>query len=76
MAGHLGDARCTVQNLEVVRTDPERGLIMVRGAVPGAKGGWVTVRDAVKKKAPEGVPMPAAVRGDGADAPQADGGEA
>ena len=75
MAGHLGDARTTVQNLEVVRTDPERGLIMVRGAVPGSKGGWVTVRDAVKKKAPEGVPMPAAIRAAGEAVP-AEGGEA
>jgi large subunit ribosomal protein L3 len=51
-----------MQNLQVVRTDAERGLIIVKGAVPGAKGGWVTVRDAVKRPAPEGVPMPAAVR--------------
>ena len=76
MAGHLGDARATVQNLEVVRTDPERGLIMVKGAVPGAKGGWVTVRDAVKKKAPDGVPMPAAIRQAEGEAAPADGGEA
>ena len=63
MAGHMGDARVTVQNLEVVRTDLDRGLIMVRGAVPGAKGGWVTVRDASKRPAPDGLPIPAAVRG-------------
>ena len=62
MAGHMGDARVTVQNLEVVRTDPDRGLIMIRGAVPGSKGGWVTVKDAVKRKAPDGLPMPAAIR--------------
>lgn len=62
MAGHLGDARITVQNLEVVRTDLDRGLVMVRGAVPGAKGGWVTIRDAVKQAAPDGIPMPAAIR--------------
>jgi large subunit ribosomal protein L3 len=62
MAGHLGSVRVTMQNLQVVRTDAERGLIIVKGAVPGAKGGWVTVRDAVKRPAPEGVPMPAAVR--------------
>ena len=54
MAGHLGAANVTVQNLEVIRSDPERGILMVKGAVPGAKGGWVTVRDAVKKVAPEG----------------------
>ncbi|MFT5005350.1 MAG: large subunit ribosomal protein L3 [Paracoccaceae bacterium] len=62
MAGHMGAARVTTQNLEVVRTDIDRGLIMIKGAVPGSKGGWVTVKDAVKKKAPEGLPMPAALR--------------
>jgi large subunit ribosomal protein L3 len=56
-----------------VRTDPERGLIMVRGAVPGSRGGWVTVKDAVKKKLPEGVPFPAGIRmaEGGAEAAQA-----
>lgn len=62
MAGHMGAARVTTQNLEVVRTDIDRGLIMIKGAVPGSKGGWVTVKDAVKKKAPEGLPTPAALR--------------
>jgi large subunit ribosomal protein L3 len=62
MAGHMGDARVTVQNLEVVRTDADRGLIMIKGAVPGSKGGWVTVRDAVKRRAPDGLPTPAAIR--------------
>jgi len=62
MAGHMGAARVTVQNLEVVRTDADRGLIMVMGGVPGSKGGWVTIRDAVKVAAPEGLPMPAAIR--------------
>ncbi|MCV6596538.1 MAG: 50S ribosomal protein L3 [Mangrovicoccus sp.] len=62
MAGHMGAARVTTQNLEVVRTDADRGLIMVKGAVPGSKGGWVTVKDAVKKKLPEGVPFPAAIK--------------
>ena len=62
MAGHMGDARVTTQNLLVVRTDPERGLIMVRGAVPGAKGGWVALRDAVKRKLPEDAPVPGAFR--------------
>lgn len=79
MAGHLGDARCTVQNLEVVKTDVDRGLIMIKGAVPGSKGGWVTIRDAVKKKAPDGLPMPAAIRAveaAAADAAPAEGGEA
>ncbi|MFQ5438770.1 MAG: 50S ribosomal protein L3 [Paracoccaceae bacterium] len=62
MAGHMGAARVTTQNLEVVRTDIDRGLIMIKGAVPGSRGGWVTVKDAVKKKAPEGLPLPAALR--------------
>ena len=62
MAGHLGDDRVTTQNLQVVRTDPDRGLILVRGAVPGAKGGWIMVRDAVKKSLPEDAPLPAAFR--------------
>ncbi|SER01047.1 LSU ribosomal protein L3P [Faunimonas pinastri] len=62
MAGHMGDVRVTTQNLEVVRTDAEKGVILVRGAVPGAKGGWILVRDAVKVRAPEGLPMPAALR--------------
>jgi len=63
MAGHLGDARVTTQNLEVVSTDEARGLILIRGAVPGAQGSWVLVRDAVKRAAPEGLPFPAALRG-------------
>jgi large subunit ribosomal protein L3 len=62
MAGHLGSVRVTTQNLEVVRTDADRGLIMIKGAVPGSKGGWVTIKDAVKKAAPAGLPMPAALR--------------
>jgi large subunit ribosomal protein L3 len=62
MAGHMGAARVTIQNLEVVRTDLGRGLVMVKGAVPGSKGGWVTIRDAVKKKAFDGLPTPAAIR--------------
>jgi large subunit ribosomal protein L3 len=51
MAGHMGDVRVTTQNLEVVRVDADRGLMLVKGAVPGAKGGWVMVRDAAKAKA-------------------------
>ena len=62
MAGHMGAARVTIQNLEVVKTDVERGLIMIKGAVPGSKGGWVTVKDAVKVAAPDGLPLPAAIR--------------
>jgi large subunit ribosomal protein L3 len=62
MAGHFGVERVTTQNLRVVRTDVERGLIMIEGSVPGSKGGWIMVRDAVKKTLPEGVPMPGAYR--------------
>jgi large subunit ribosomal protein L3 len=62
MPGHLGDERVTSQNLKIVKTDAARGLIMVEGAVPGAKGGFILVRDAVKRKLPDGVPMPAAIR--------------
>jgi len=61
MAGHMGAARVTTQNLEIVKTDTERGLIMVKGAVPGSKGGWVTVKDAVKKPFPENAIVPAAL---------------
>ena len=62
MAGHMGAARVTVQNLQVVKTDSDRGLVMVKGAVPGSRGGWVTIRDAVKKPTPENVILPAALR--------------
>ena len=82
MAGHMGAARVTTQNLQVVRTDTDRGLIMVKGAVPGSKGGWVTIKDAVKKPAPADLPMPAALKTDAAPAAEApaetpaEGGEA
>jgi len=72
MAGQMGAKRITTQNLEIVTTDVARGLIMVRGAVPGAKGGFVRITDATKKALPEGVPMPAAVRGGDAPAEPAD----
>jgi large subunit ribosomal protein L3 len=62
MAGHMGATRVTTQNLEVVSTDVERGLILIRGAVPGSKGAWIYVRDAVKSALPETAPKPAAVR--------------
>ena len=62
MAGHMGAARVTTQNLQVVRTDADRGLIMVKGSVPGSKGGWVTVKDAVKKPTPENLIYPAALK--------------
>lgn len=62
MAGHMGDVRVTTQNLKVVAADVERGLIMVKGAVPGAAGGWVYVRDAVKRPASQELPFPAALK--------------
>ena len=70
MAGHLGAERVTTQNLEVVAADAERGLIMIKGAVPGSQGGYVLVKDAVKRKAPEGLPFPAALRGARGRAPK------
>ena len=79
MAGHMGAARVTTQNLQVVKTDVDRGLIMIKGAVPGSKGGWVTVKDAMKKPLPDSVPFPAALRSSEASAPAeapAEGGEA
>src|SRR6476619_6665707 len=62
MAGHMGDMRVTTLNLEVVETDAERGLVLVRGAVPGTKGGWVLVRDAVKHAMPKDAPKPGRFR--------------
>jgi large subunit ribosomal protein L3 len=62
MAGHMGAVRVTTQNLQVVKTDSERGLIMVKGAVPGSRGGWVTIKDAVKKPFPENAILPAALK--------------
>ncbi len=77
MGGHLGVERVTTQNLRVVQTDVERGLILVQGAVPGVKGGWIFVRDAVKRPLPSDAPKPGRFRmpaGDGA-AVAADGQE-
>ena len=62
MAGHMGAAKVTTQNLQVVRTDADRGLIMIKGAVPGSKGGWVTIKDAVKKPFPENAILPAGLK--------------
>jgi large subunit ribosomal protein L3 len=61
MAGHMGDRQRTQQNLEIVRTDDERGLIFVKGSVPGAKNSWLMVSDAVKVPLPEGIPFPGAI---------------
>jgi large subunit ribosomal protein L3 len=68
MAGHMGAAKVTTQNLQVVKTDANRGIIMIKGAVPGSKGGWVTVKDAVKKPFPESAILPAGLRSAAAEA--------
>jgi large subunit ribosomal protein L3 len=75
MPGHLGVERVTTLNLKVVSTDAERGLILVEGAVPGTKGGWIRVRDAVKKPAHKDLPKPGKFKmpGAGNDAPAAAG---
>jgi large subunit ribosomal protein L3 len=62
MAGHMGDRQRTQQNLEIVRTDDERGLIFVKGSVPGAKNSWMLVRDAVKVSRPDEAPYPAGLK--------------
>jgi large subunit ribosomal protein L3 len=62
MPGHMGVDRVTTLNLKVVQTDVERGLVLVEGAVPGGKGGWITVRDAVKKSLPKEAPQPGKFR--------------
>ncbi|WP_353471141.1 50S ribosomal protein L3 [Salipiger sp. H15] len=62
MAGHMGAVRVTTQNLQVVKTDADRGIIMIKGAVPGSKGGWVTIKDAVKKPFPENAVLPAGLK--------------
>jgi large subunit ribosomal protein L3 len=75
MAGQMGNERVTTLNLKVVQTDVARGLILVEGAVPGSKGGWITVRDAVKKTLPKDAPKPGKFRlpdGDGATAAPAE----
>ena len=68
MAGHLGAERVTTQSLQVVSADAERGVLMIKGSVPGSEGGWVLIKDAAKRKAPDGLPFPAALRGDGTEA--------
>src|SRR6202042_2083883 len=62
MPGHLGVDRVTTLNLKVMQTDVARGLILVEGAVPGSKGGWIAVRDAVKKALPKEAPKPGKFR--------------
>lgn len=63
MAGHMGATQVTTQNLKIVKTDAERGLLMIKGAVPGAKGGWVLINDASKKALPEEAPIPGKFKG-------------
>jgi large subunit ribosomal protein L3 len=62
MAGHMGQVRVTTQNLEVAAVDADKGLVMIKGAVPGSKGGWVLVRDAVKRARPDAAAFPAALK--------------
>src|SRR5947207_8770725 len=66
MAGHMGAERVTTQSLQIVIADAEQGLLLIKGSVPGSEKGWVLVKDAVKRKPPDGLPFPAALRGDGA----------
>ena len=68
MAGHMGQDRVTTLNLTIFRVDVERGLILIKGAVPGAEGGYVRIRDAVKSAPPEGLPKPGAIRSSAAAA--------
>jgi large subunit ribosomal protein L3 len=75
MAGHMGARRATVQNLEVVGIDRERGLVLVKGGVPGARGGYVRITDAVKRSLPAEAPYPAGVIGNAVEA-VANGGSA
>ena len=69
MPGHMGVDRVTTLNLRVVQTDVDRGLIMLEGAVPGHKGGWITVRDAVKKALPKEAPKPGKFKTAAAETP-------
>ncbi len=71
MAGHLGQEIRTTLNVTVFRVDAERGLIMLRGAVPGTEGTWVKIRDAIKSAPPAGLPTPGAFRRQGEEAPKA-----
>jgi large subunit ribosomal protein L3 len=73
MAGHTGDTRVTTQNLRIVAVDAERGLLWVRGAIPGAPESFVMVKDAAKRKAPKELPFPAAIRNAAAEPAAAEG---
>ena len=69
MAGHMGQDNVTTLNLTVFRVDVERGLILIKGAVPGTEGGFVKIRDAVKKAPPQGLPTPGAIKQTASSAP-------
>ncbi len=66
MAGQMGNERVTTQSLVIVSADEQRGLLLIRGSVPGSENGYVLIKDAVKRKPPEGLPFPAALRGEAA----------
>jgi len=70
MAGHMGAVRCTTQNVEIARTDADEGLILIRGAVPGSKGSWIEIRDAIKGVKASDLPMPGKFKA--AEAPKAE----
>jgi large subunit ribosomal protein L3 len=74
MAGHLGAERVTTQSLEVIAADAERGVLMIKGAVPGSPGGFVLVKDAAKRRVPDGLPFPAALRQSPTAAESSEGG--
>jgi len=74
MAGHLGAERVTTQSLEVMAADAERGVLMIKGSVPGSPGAFVLVKDAAKRRAPEGLPFPAALRQSPTAAESSEGG--
>jgi large subunit ribosomal protein L3 len=74
MAGHLGAERVTTQSLKVMAADAERGVLMIKGSVPGSPGGFVLVKDAAKRRAPEGLPFPAALRQSPTAAESSEGG--
>ena len=75
MPGHMGAETVTTQNLKVVRTDVERGLILVEGSVPGFAGGWISVRDSVKKPAHKDTPVPGKFKASAEAAPAEPKGE-
>jgi large subunit ribosomal protein L3 len=61
MAGHMGTVKITLQNLEIIASDDEKGLLVIKGALPGHKGSYITIRDAAKRALPESAPYPAAI---------------